>query len=121
MCDNCPSKTVENKAEWTRETAKPTGERPLPVPGGRGRASDDLRTIYDRCDVSNNRTDNPIGFEEFKDWHQAAIDAAVKEARIDEVATLHDSTIGRLKEVEVYVAHRYKFLEGVLNQPQEKK
>lgn len=34
MCDNCPSKTVENKAEWTRETSKPTGERPLPVPSG---------------------------------------------------------------------------------------
>lgn len=27
-----------------------------------------LREIYDRCDVSNNRTENPMSFEEFEAW-----------------------------------------------------
>jgi hypothetical protein len=38
----------------------------MTTPTNSPESQDELRTLYDRCDVSNNRTDNPIGFEEFK-------------------------------------------------------
>lgn len=43
----------------------------------------ELRSIYERCDVSNNRTDNPMGFDEFKQviikFSNLALLAAVRE------------------------------------------
>jgi hypothetical protein len=42
---------------------------------------DELRDLYESCDVSNNGTENPIGFDEFK----RQIQELIAKARINEL------------------------------------
>lgn len=46
--------------------------------------SKELRELYRRCDISNNRTDNPVSEDEFVALITQQLNTAVVEARIDE-------------------------------------
>ncbi len=53
---------------------------PMPQP-----SRDELHKIYERCDVSNNRTDDPMSFEEFEAALHSHIEQVVREAQLKEV------------------------------------
>lgn len=77
VTNNEDEQTFSELQAEKRRKFRPVAQQILNGLPGNKSNKDELHDLYQRCDVSNNRTDNPVGFEEFKSALQTLITKSV--------------------------------------------